>query len=123
MPAQTASEWIKARGTSNVMIADLKESISMEGGSDLWGTAMNWGFAACTWAETHGVEVPASLGFHVGLSYETDSYEYVGIDSWATGDDLVFPALGVDAVKAAMPLALKVLNRYLNLLKLAGLDY
>lgn len=123
MSNNTAAEWIKSRGTSNVMIADLKEAISMEGGHDLWGTAMNWGFAACTWAEVHGVEVPVSLGFSAGMAYETDSYEYAGIDSWATGEDLVFPGLGVDAVKEAMPLALKVLSRYLDLLKSEGHDY
>jgi hypothetical protein len=105
------------------MIADLKEAISMDGGSDLWGSAMSWGFAACTWAETHGIPVPSELGFSAGMAYETDSYEYEGIDSWATGEDLVFPGVGEDAVKDAMHLALKVLNRYLNLLKLAGLDY
>lgn len=85
---------------------------------DAWGTAMGWAFGVAEVIHFRtGLDVPAGLGYSpsvIATDVDTDSYPdncvlEIFESGIATPEDLVFAA--------------KCLDRYLDWLRAAGLDY
>ena len=91
---------------------ELLHEVRMNGLYDGWGESMSWLFALCDYIQTDLDEcVPAYLGFRQSpMGADEDSYEYQTLQE----------------CKPSLDTCLKVcaiLNRYCDLLKLAGKDY
>ena len=119
------AEWLRNNGTTNPLVAVWKQDTS-DRHHDKWGSAMQFGFAACDWLTAHGAAdtIPDSLGFHASpFGADTEDYVFQSIESLSTGEDLVFPGIGAEAIIAAAPRALAALDRYLEACRREGLDY